>query len=466
MSITETHIRKALQAVPGALGGQMKSLSELAEGANSALLQAPAGLTVKGAAAFLATMAQESAWFRTTEEYDKTQPYAPYIGRTFEQITWENNYLLFGLWCKAKGLLADPEQFVKNPKSLADYKWAWLGGVWYFEHAKLWDEANSGNFLGVQKGVNLGDTKSPHTPAGWATRKAAYEAFLSIGDDLMPGRTVYVVDSKRKPPPSDRPKFTVKKYPVVKKKINGYWTTDRGWAMYLEACKLYTAKTGKKAPGITQGGWNNTVGASAGTHSREAFDFATAALTDEQNRIWERCCRTVGFASWWRRVLKGVWSEHNHSLPKGGILVSGAVAQVKAFALKRDGLAGNRPDPTIGSLAGATFEKYLTARDAPKHKINGKVYADFGDLSVKALNEAWVSGEFSRRVYVIQDWLNQLGLYKAGLDGDPGMLTKGAFNEFRRKYLGWNESDSTGLPGIKSVEWLCKFVNSSRKVVA
>lgn len=473
-NLSGSDIRNALSAVPGAVGGQMRSFDELAAGANAALAQAPLGLTAEGAAAFLATMAQESAWFRTTEEYAKNGRYAPYIGRTFQQVTWKDNYRAFGKWLNDKGLLNDTEYFVNNPKALADYKWAWLGGVWYFEYKLLWDEANSGDFLGVQKGVNLGSPKSPHTPAGWATRKKAYDGFLRVVTEVLSDSdnivkdsspmTDYVPDSNRKPPSSDRPAFAVRFYAKTRISMLGFATTERGWAMHLEACKLYTARTGKKAPGITQGGWSNSVGASAGTHAREGFDWATAPLTDQENRIWQECCRTVGFADWWRRALRGVWSEHNHGVPKDGILSPSAAAQVKAFKLGRNGLAGNGADTSIGAFRNVTFETYLADRDAPKVKINGKFYADFGPLSVRVLNEGWKDGSFSRRTYVIQDWLASLGLYKSKLDGIAGPMTKAAFNEFRRQYLKWNEEDSTGLPGIKSVEWLRKFVNSARKV--
>lgn len=158
MALTGANIESVLRKI-GALGKQMKPLDDLAKGANEALKQAPPDITPKGAAAFLATLAQESAWFRTAEEYDKNAPYKPYIGRTFQQVTHPGNYKAFGKWCQERDLLTDPNQFFNHPDSLADYKWAWLGGIWYFEHAKLWSHANSGNFFEVSQGVNLGPGK-------------------------------------------------------------------------------------------------------------------------------------------------------------------------------------------------------------------------------------------------------------------------------------------------------------------
>ena len=102
--ITAQHVDAVLRRIPGAYGRQVTSTAVLADGANEALRTAPPGLTVQGAAAFLATMAQESASFRATEEYAKNGRYAPYIGRTFEMVTWSSNYRTFGYWCRDEGL--------------------------------------------------------------------------------------------------------------------------------------------------------------------------------------------------------------------------------------------------------------------------------------------------------------------------------------------------------------------------
>lgn len=189
MTITAQHVEQVLRRIPGAYGRQITSLAVLAAGANQALAAAPAGLTVQGAAAFLATMSQESASLRTTEEYAKNGRYAPYIGRTFEQLTWKNNYRAFGRWCVARGLLADAEAFVKKPKKLADVEWAWLGGVWFWQAKSIWPYGNRGDFLATQRAVNLGNPHTTATPNGIAARRAWYAAWLAIGDDLLPAPT-------------------------------------------------------------------------------------------------------------------------------------------------------------------------------------------------------------------------------------------------------------------------------------
>lgn len=194
MAISGGVIRAALNAV-GARTGMIRSDADLAAGANTALRMAPDGLTVAGAASFLATQAQESDYFRTTREYNAAgADYAPYVGRTFEQVTWKNNYAGFGAWCSFRGLLADPFAFVKNPALLEDYRWAWLGGVWYFGQFGLWRHANRGDHWSVSQGVNRGVNAigGPLAPRGWPARNAMFEAFLRAGPALLPD-----------PPPDD-----------------------------------------------------------------------------------------------------------------------------------------------------------------------------------------------------------------------------------------------------------------------
>jgi hypothetical protein len=198
MPLSGTAVRAALAAV-AAVGKQIKSFDELAAGANDALRQAPAGLTPAGAAAFMATAAVESAWFRTTTEYGSGQRYAPFVGRTFVQLTWKENYAGFGKWCKAKGLVTDADVFVKNPGSLSDFRWAWLGAVYYFEAHGIWRWANAGDFRAVSQAVNGGNGRvgTSFVPNGWKERQAMYAVFLGVGGGLLP--------SGAAPAPAPRP---------------------------------------------------------------------------------------------------------------------------------------------------------------------------------------------------------------------------------------------------------------------
>lgn len=188
MALTGAAVREALAAV-GAVGRQLRSFDELAAGATAALWQAPPGLTVQGAAAFLATCAVESAYFRTTVEYGTGQRYAPFVGRTFVQLTWEANYRGFGRWCHGRGLVADPEVFVRDPVQLGAYAFAWLGPVYYFGEQRLWEWANAGEFLRVSQAVNGGRSRAGtrFVPNGWRERDLAYRTFLRAGAALLPG---------------------------------------------------------------------------------------------------------------------------------------------------------------------------------------------------------------------------------------------------------------------------------------
>lgn len=198
MTLSGHTLRAALAAV-GAVGRQIRSFDELAAGADTAMRQAPPGLTVAGAAAFLATAAVESAWFRTTTEFGSGQRYAPYVGRTFVQLTWRANYAGFGRWCHAKGLVGDPAVFANAPASLSDFRWAWLGAVYYFETHGIWRWANAGNFLAVSQAVNGGNGRvgTRFVPNGWVDRTTMYRVFLGAGGDLLPAGSA-------PPPPHDR----------------------------------------------------------------------------------------------------------------------------------------------------------------------------------------------------------------------------------------------------------------------
>lgn len=180
-------IRTALAAV-GAVGKQIRSFDELAAGANDALRQAPPGLTAAGAASFLATCAQESAYFRTTREYGSGQWYAPWIGRGFVQCTHKANYQAFGRWAHARKLISDPNLFINNRTALEDYRYAWATAVWYFDETKLWGWANAGDHLRTQQAVNGGRGRAgtKFVPNHWSARKKMFDAFARAGPALLP----------------------------------------------------------------------------------------------------------------------------------------------------------------------------------------------------------------------------------------------------------------------------------------
>lgn len=189
MSVTDDVLLSALRAV-GAGSRLVRPAAELAAGADAALRQAPPGLTAVGSASWMATQCMEGDYCRTTKEYAKDPPYAPWVGRTFEQLTHREAYDRFGAWCAARGLVADAKVFVKNPAALEDPRWAWLGGVFYFEWRDLWPIANRGDHLLVSRIVNAGPgwkrLGANWLPHGWDARRKMFDSFRSHGDRLLP----------------------------------------------------------------------------------------------------------------------------------------------------------------------------------------------------------------------------------------------------------------------------------------
>lgn len=134
---------------------------------------------------------------------------------------------------------------------------------------------------------------------------------------------------------------------------------------------------------MVQGGYNKGgVAASAGTHDGGgAFDLTPH---NWKNRV--KALRLLGCASSHRTTIKGVWSEHIHTIVCGdGTASAGALAQVKSYYKGRNGLANNAKDtdwrphglPILFRLDGDLAPRYAirkaTARDSPS--IRGKVLA-------------------------------------------------------------------------------------------
>lgn len=137
--------------------------------------------TVKRAAMFQAMIGEESGSLRWQQEIAPAPdaPYQPFVGRTFIQITWNYNYQAFGQWCHAKGILADPNQFVNDPPSLADDKWAWWGPGWFWSTHGLNGYADRSDIYGATLVVNGGLN-------GLADRTARWQACLRLGAAILP----------------------------------------------------------------------------------------------------------------------------------------------------------------------------------------------------------------------------------------------------------------------------------------
>jgi putative chitinase len=131
-------------------------------------------------AMFIAQTRHESANYDTTEEYAKNGRYAPYIGRTWIQITWQSNYADFGEWCAQQGLISDPNQFVNDPQSLADMKWAGIGAAWYWtvQRPQINSMCDAGDINGVTYAINGGYN-------GLSQRTDFWNQARAVGDDLL-----------------------------------------------------------------------------------------------------------------------------------------------------------------------------------------------------------------------------------------------------------------------------------------
>lgn len=99
-----------------------------------------------------------------------------------------------------------------------------------------------------------------------------------------------------------------------------------------------------------QGSYNRGVAASAGTHDGGgAVDLRVGSYSEDQRIAVVRALKDAGFAAWFRPYnwdgRKG--GAHIHALLIGDKeMAAGARSQVLAYDAGRDGLRGNRPDPT------------------------------------------------------------------------------------------------------------------------
>ncbi|SHZ25261.1 Bacteriophage protein [Mycobacteroides abscessus subsp. abscessus] len=126
-------------------------------------LKASQCTNVNRIAMWLAQVGHESVSFKYTEEIAKGGRYAPYIGRTWIQITWDYNYRAFSEWCFERGLVPTRDYFVVNYRELADLKWAGLGASWY------WTEQRPMNAL-----TDAGDS------ATWKAGSITYRGFEAV----------------------------------------------------------------------------------------------------------------------------------------------------------------------------------------------------------------------------------------------------------------------------------------------
>jgi predicted chitinase len=173
------------QILAAATGLSLDRATELMP-AISAGLSAAQCTNVNRIAMFLAQCGHESDGFNTTEEYqcgDTSTDRWKYKGRSWIQVTWRANYSAFGRWAAAQGLIESPDQFVDDPESLADLKWAGVGAAWYWitphpGHNMINDDCDSGDIAAVTYTINGGYL-------GLDDRTRRWKLALKQGDALL-----------------------------------------------------------------------------------------------------------------------------------------------------------------------------------------------------------------------------------------------------------------------------------------
>jgi predicted chitinase len=150
--------------------------------------------TVNRIAMFLAQCGHESDGFATTEEYASGADYegradlgnthpgdgVKYKGRTWIQITGYSHYAAFGQWCADQGLIDDAAQFINDPASLGDIKWAGIGAAWYWtiQRPDINTLSDAGDVRTVTLRINGGTN-------GLADRVTRYQQAVVLGDELL-----------------------------------------------------------------------------------------------------------------------------------------------------------------------------------------------------------------------------------------------------------------------------------------
>lgn len=148
--------------------------------------------TVRRAAAWCSQIGHESAGLRYMAEIETSNPSwswdrTRYRGRGPIQLTWQDNYRKFGIWCRKAGYIDDPELFVNKPELVEQPRWGFLAASWYWlkggpRPGQINAFADAGDILGVSRCVN----GWVPTPNGMPDRQARYNRALELGTALLP----------------------------------------------------------------------------------------------------------------------------------------------------------------------------------------------------------------------------------------------------------------------------------------
>ncbi|SCL21480.1 hypothetical protein GA0074692_1186 [Micromonospora pallida] len=137
--------------------------------------------------------------------------------------------------------------------------------------------------------------------------------------------------------------------------LRGVQVNTRTRAMLFEAERLLGWQLS-----ITQGSYNTSVGASAGTHDGGgALDLSVSGLSSTTRTTVLRQLRTVGFAAWLRTPDQGDWGYHIHAIALSDTDQStGARNQAGDYYLGLNGLANRGADDGPAVSPKRTWEEY------------------------------------------------------------------------------------------------------------
>lgn len=194
---------------------------------------------------------------------------------------------------------------------------------------------------------------------------------------------------------------------------------------------------GRQFDAIPQGSYSTSVGASAGTHSGAgAIDIYDHDLDGVQHAM-----RSVGFASWHRTTLPGVWSAHVHSIAIGDAGMSNAAHdQVVAYYAHETGLVGEAHDGTWRPNPIPVWHYN------PRGGSNQDSPWDAGDVWVEKL----VYGQKHSDSVKMLQWRLQThktaGTAKLGIDGEFGDQTRWAVRKWQKARTKEDPKDGRSVP--------------------
>jgi hypothetical protein len=162
-------------------------------------------------------------------------------------------------------------------------------------------------------------------------------------------------------------------------------TLDSRTARMMEVVAMRTGP--KISP--TQGTFNTSVDASAGTHSGAgAIDLSVKGLDTPRVNGIVKVMRQVGFAAWHRLASEGPWPAHIHGIAVNAPGLSPAAAkQVAALRRGRNGLANDGLDRHRNmNLPVITFEQFLEEDDVTVEELlNSEISTGQGRFKIATL---------------------------------------------------------------------------------